>query len=155
MNVDTTSRSGIGGALDRVTAPERTTTMLSTLWLFAVLNYLYCDIFGLMDAEALEGFLAGNVGGMEITEGFLLGGALLMEIPIAMVLLSRILPYRANRWANIVAGTVMTAVQFGSLFVGSSLTAFYVFYSVIEMACTVFIVGYAWTWRPPEVRLSR
>ncbi len=35
-----------------------------------------------------------------MNENFLLGAAILMEIPIAMVLLSRILNYRTNRWAN-------------------------------------------------------
>jgi hypothetical protein len=123
---------------------------LSALWIFAILNYLYCDILGLMDPESLKGFLAGAVGGIEITQTFLLGAAVLMEIPIAMVLLSRLLPYGANRWANIAAGTVMTVVQFSSLFFGSSPTAFYVFFSVIEIACTAFIVWYAWTWRSSD-----
>jgi hypothetical protein len=31
-----------------------------------------------------------------------------MEIPIAMILASRLLPFRANRLANIIAGSVMT-----------------------------------------------
>lgn len=35
----------------------------------------------------------------------------LVEIFTAMVLLSRVLPYRANRWTNIADGTVMTAVD--------------------------------------------
>jgi MFS family permease len=117
---------------------------LSTLWIFVTLNYLYCDILGLMDAESLKGFLAGNVGGMDITQGFLLGASVLMEIPMSMVLLSRLLPYRANRWANIIAGTIMTIVQFGSLFAGSSPTAYYLFFSAVEISCTVGIVWYAW-----------
>jgi hypothetical protein len=29
-----------------------------------------------------------------------------MEIPIAMILASRLLPFRANRLANIIAGTI-------------------------------------------------
>jgi len=64
-----------------------------------------------------------------------------------MVLLSRVLRHRANRWANIIAGTIMTIVQFTALFFGSSLTAFYVFFSVVEIACTSLIVWYAWNWR--------
>ena len=34
---------------------------LSTLWLFATLNYLYCDVVTLMDPHLLKAFLAGNV----------------------------------------------------------------------------------------------
>lgn len=125
----------------------KTTTMesrLSTLWIFVMFNYLYCDVLALMDAESLKGFLNGNVGGIEVTQGFLLSASILMEIPMAMVLLSRVLNYRANRWANIIAGTLMTVVQISSLFFGSSPTAFYLFFSVIEISCTAFIVWYAW-----------
>jgi hypothetical protein len=129
---------------------EKTTTLedmrarLSTLWIFVMFNYLYCDVLGLMDPESLRGFLDGNVGGIDITQGFLLSASILMEIPMAMVLLSRVLKYRANRWANIGAGTLMTVVQFSTLFFGSSPTPFYLFFSVIENACTSVIVWYAW-----------
>jgi hypothetical protein len=84
---------------------------LSTLWIFVALNYLYCDVVSLMDPELLPLYLRGNVNGLELTPGFLLGAGILVEIFIAMVLLSRVLPYRTNRWANIAAGTIMTAVQ--------------------------------------------
>jgi hypothetical protein len=67
-----------------------------------------------------------------------------------MVLLSRILKYRANRWANIIAGTFMTAFLTVTLFVAVP-TTYYAFFSAIEIACTLFIVGYAWKWPNPEV----
>jgi MFS family permease len=123
---------------------------LSLLWVFAILNYLYCDVLGLMDPDALKQILNGEVGGIAVSPGFLLGAGILMEIPIAMVLLSSVLPARGSRWANIVAGTVMTLVQIGSLFVGSGLTAYYAFFSVIEVACTAYIVWYAWRWQIPR-----
>ena len=34
-----------------------------------------------------------------------------MEIPIAMILASRLLPFRANRLTNIIAGVIMTLVN--------------------------------------------
>ena len=75
--------------------------LLSTLWIFAMLNYLYCDVVTLMDSNLLGQYLKGIINGMSLTQGFLLGAAILMKIPIAMVLLSRVLKYKANRWANI------------------------------------------------------
>ena len=69
------------------------------------------DIISLMDAEMLKQDLAGKVNGMAFTPGFLFGAAVLISIPILMVLLSRVLNYRANRWANIAAATFMTGVQ--------------------------------------------
>jgi hypothetical protein len=136
--------------------PNETTTairdrraLFSTLWIFAMLNYLYCDVLGLMSPEMLKGFLAGNVAGLSVTQGFLLGASVLMEVPTAMVLLSRVLKPGANRWANVIAGAFMTIVQLLSLFVGSP-APYYVFFSVIEIACTAFIVWYAWTWSARE-----
>jgi hypothetical protein len=137
MNTDTKTN-----AMDRK-------ALLSTIWIFAVLNYLYCDLLSLMDANALRQYLTGTVGGLQFTQGFLLGAGMLMEISMAMVLLSRVLPIRANRLANIAAGIIMTAVQIGSLLMGQA-TIYYVFFSIIEIAATASIVWFAWTWRNPQ-----
>jgi hypothetical protein len=126
---------------------------LSTLWIFATLSYLYCDVISLMDPELLKQYLQGNVNGLALTPGFLLGAAILIEIPISMVLLSRVLNYTANRWTNIAAGTVMTAVQTLTLFMGFP-APYYLFLSILEIAATALIVGYAWKWRKPAVQLA-
>jgi hypothetical protein len=115
--------------------------LLSTLWLFAMLTYTYGDVVTLMDPV--------KHGSIELTEGFLLFGSILMMIPISMVLLSRVLKYRANRWANIIAGAFMTVFLTVTLFVAVP-TTYYAFFSAIEIASTLFIVGYAWKWRNLE-----
>jgi hypothetical protein len=115
--------------------------LLSSLWLFAMLTYTYGDVVTLMDPV--------KHGSIELTEGFLLGGSIFMMIPISMVLLSRILKYRANRWANIIAGTIMTVALTLTLFVAVP-TTYYAFFSAIEIACTAVIVWYAWKWSNPE-----
>ena len=124
--------------------------VFSTLWIFAMFNYLYADVVGLMDSSVLKEILTGSVGGLQITQGFLLGAAILMETAIVMVLLSRVLKYRANRWANIIAGAIHTAAVFSSMFVGTP-AIYYIFFGTIEIACTLFIVWYAWTWPKQEV----
>src|SRR5215217_7860118 len=124
---------------------------LSTLWITATLSYLYCDVISLMDPELLKQYLKGNLNGLALTPGFLLGAAILISIPITMVLLSRVLSYRANRWANIAAATFMTAVQILTLFVGVP-ALYYLYLSIIEITCTVLIVGYAWKWREAPVQ---
>lgn len=122
---------------------EGTKSKLSTLWTFAALNFLYCDVVTLMDRA--RQFVAGSVGAIQITQGFLLGAAVLVEIPIAMVLLSRVLNYRANRVTNIVGGIAMTAVQALTLVVTMP-TPYYAFFSIIEIGCTAAIVWYAVRW---------
>ncbi len=120
--------------------------VISTLWIFVVLNYLYCDVMGLMNPAMLSQYLSGNVEGMKIDESFLIKAAILMEIPIAMVLLSRVLTYKVNRWANIIAGSIMTVVMIVTMFIGSGPTMYYLFFGTIEIFTTLFIIWYAWGW---------
>jgi hypothetical protein len=77
-----------------------------------------------------------------------------MEIPMAMVVLSWVLKPSANRVANIAAGTVMTLVQVGSLFVGDGPTPSYLFFSVVEIGTAAFVVWYAWTRLSPAAARS-
>lgn len=85
-----------------------------------------------------------------MTAGMVLGFAVLMETAIAMVLLARILNYRANRWANIIAGVLHTLAVVWSVFGGTSPALYYIFFATMEIACTSFIVWYAWKWAKPE-----
>ena len=149
MDTNTTKPAATSSLIRRAATTDRG-ARLSLLWVFAILNYLYCDLLGLMDPDSLKQYLTGTIDGIEVTQSFLLSAALLMEIPIAMVLLSSVLPHPASRWANIIAGTVMTLVQIGSLFMGSGPTVFYAFFSAVEIACTAFIVWYAWRWRTTQ-----
>jgi hypothetical protein len=122
---------------------------LSTLWVFALFNYIYADIISLMDAENLREIITGQAGSIQITQGFLLGTAILMETAIAMVLLSRVLEYRANRWANIITGALNTTAVILSVFIGGTTPAlYYLFFAIIEVVCTSLIVWYAWRWKP-------
>jgi hypothetical protein len=67
-----------------------------------------------------------------------------------MIVLSRVLKYRSNRRANIIAAIFLTVVQFVTLFVKTPTLA-YVFFSVIMIATTAFIAWYAWKWPDTEV----
>lgn len=123
---------------------------LSALWIFVSLNYLYCDVVSLMDSNLLPQYMTGTVNGLEIDQHFLLAAALLVEIPIAMTLVSRLLTsHSANRRANILAAVVMTLVQAATLFVGTP-ASYYAFFSILEISCTAVIAWQAWRWRVPE-----
>lgn len=116
--------------------------ILSTLWIFALFNYIYADIFNLFfNPQAFAGTMP---------QGAVFAFAILMETAIAMVLLSRVLKYAANRWANIIAGIIHTALVSWTLF-GVTPLPFYIFFAAIEILCTLFIVWYAWKWRQLEV----
>lgn len=127
-----------------------TTVLLSTLWIVVTVNYIFCDVFTLMYHAELRQILEGHMGGMDITQGFLLAFAVILEIPMVMILLTRLLADQANRWTNVGAGVVLTLVQAGSLLAGSN-TMHYVFFSVVEIAITVAIVVIAIRWKPSRV----
>jgi len=120
---------------------------LSVLWTFALLNYLYADVIALFD-------IVGSGRHFEALPPWaLMGSAILMEIPIAMILACRLLPFGANRLANIIAGVVLTLVNGFLTFVPPLLGwgrppafAEYLFFATIETLCTLVIIWQAWTW---------
>ena len=114
---------------------------LSTLWIFVMLNMLAADILSFM----LPGFLE-QAGEMQVTQGFMLVAAILMEIPIAMIVLSRVLAYRANRWANIIAAVITIVFVIG----GGSTTPHYLFIGTVEVLCMLLIIWLAWHWPTQE-----
>lgn len=123
--------------------------ILSTLWIFVTLNYLYCDVLSLMSAEMLSALLTGEIAGINMNETTLLAAGVIMEIAIAMVLLSRVLKYKINRLTNMIAGSIKTLIMIGTLLMGGA-SLHYMFFATIEIATTLFIVWYAWTWVQPE-----
>lgn len=132
----------VHAATPRIEKPQ----LLSLLWIYLLLNFIYCDVIGLHDAAILGQLLEGQAGPLQITPVFLLLSSVLMTIPISMVLVSRLAPRPANRVANIAAGLFMIAVQTASLFAGVPSPA-YLFFSAIEIAGLVLIVVMAVRWR--------
>ncbi len=124
---------------------------LPVLWVFMVLNYLYCDVLSLFDPGVIKDVVAGysSGGAIQMTPEFLFASALLMEIPMAMTLLSRVLGYSAARWSNVVAAGFMALVQVGSLGAGTP-TSYYLFFSAIEVGTLALIAVLALRWADPE-----
>jgi Family of unknown function (DUF6326) len=129
---------------------------LSQLWLFALLNYLYADVLALF-------FIVGSKDpAPHLPRWVLLGAAVLMEIPIAEILASRLLPFRANRLANIIAGGIETLAVISMQFVYPLATGAwheqmfpsYIFFGTIETVCTSIIIWEAWTWSGVEAAVS-
>ena len=86
---------------------------------------------------------------MQITQGLLLVFAILLEIPIAMIFVSRILKPGANRWANTVAAAITSVFVVGG---GSMELPFYAFFATVEVACMALIVWSVWSRRSSESR---
>lgn len=123
-----------------------TQVLLSTLWLFILLNIIFRDIHQFVLASHLQMLLTGYYNGIEITEGLMLLGGLLVQVPIAMVLFSLLLNRRIGRPVTFIAA-IVTA---GTLLSSAPTDMDDTFHLVIELAALVAIIWTAWRWPERE-----
>jgi len=123
---------------------------LSWMWVFVLLNMIFADIFSFMNAGALKQIMEGRADQIAITPEFLLLAATLTEIPIAMVVLSQVLPRRANRIANLIASVFTIAYVVGM----GSATPSYIFFAGLETLGCLYIAWLAWSWRGSDERVT-
>jgi hypothetical protein len=122
---------------------------LSVLWVTLMLFYIYADILGFYTPGNIEKVVSGEIGGMQITEGFLFAMAIWMAIPSLMVFLSLTLKANANRWVNIIVGFASIVALFATFFVGE-FSARYTFQAVLEGVLITLIIWSAWKWPAQE-----
>ena len=123
-----------------------TKVLLSILWIVVMINMLQADILSL--------FIPGSVEEVEKTAAssgasipqLMLGAAIIGQLCIAMIILSRVLKHGINRWVNIIVGIVTIAYIWG----GMASYPHYIFIATVETICLLLIVGFAWTWTNPE-----
>ena len=122
---------------------------LSALWACVMFCYIYADYFGLYEPGKVQEILNGQFFGVgPATQGVLLGASVMLAIPSLMIFLSVTLPPVFNRWLNILAGAVYTAIILKTMWGW----VFYIFYGVIEISLTSLVVWYAWRW--PKIPAS-
>ena len=116
---------------------------LSALWAAVMFCYLYGDHFRLFQQGELQRMLEGKMWSLPVTQELLLGTSILMAIPGVMVFLSLALKPNLNRRVNIILGVTYTAIM---LITMPGAWAFYIFLGIVEVALTLLIVWYAWSW---------
>jgi hypothetical protein len=118
---------------------------LSALWAATMACYIYCDYFELYVPGNLESMLAGTMGPLgAVTQGVLLGTAVLMAVPSLMIAGSVLLPARPNRVANLIVGGFYTVLL--ALLAATVEWHFYRLFAGLEAALTATIVVLAWRW---------
>jgi Sec-independent protein secretion pathway component TatC len=132
--------------INKTTEKVNTKVLLSTLWIVVMINMAFADILGLFIPGALEEVAKTSVSTGTTIPQLMLSGAIMLEIPVAMILLSRVLKFKANRWVNIIASVITIAFVVG----GGSTTPHYIFIATIEVVCMLLIIWFAWKWRNPE-----
>ncbi|MFW9824643.1 MAG: DUF6326 family protein [Candidatus Thorarchaeota archaeon] len=118
---------------------------LSALWVSLLFFYVYADILGFYAPGNIEALITGEIGGIQITQLFLFGSALLMASKSLMIILCLTLRVKANRQVNIILGIVCAVVLCITFFVGE-IHAYYMLYGIVEGVILALIVWHAWKW---------
>lgn len=120
---------------------------LSILWVARMLVSLQGDVIRYMEPGMLENIINGTLD-IPLTEEMLAVMAIMMMIPIFMVFLSVELPYKANRWANIIVAIFFIVIDGIGFIIPrpayENILGFgYIFFCVV-------IIWYAWKWSKQE-----
>ncbi len=120
---------------------DQTNTKIVTvlLWITVMINMIFADIFSII-IEIVE----GNVIDIPLDVTSMMGiAAVLTNIPILMIVLSWVLPYRFNRWANIVAAPLTIVYIIG----GGAWLPHYFIIGGIEIVLLIIIVVRSLRWK--------
>ena len=127
--------------------------ILSALWVARMLTGFVGDVLKFYEPGMVEQISVGEVDGMPLNQGFRLAAAIMFVLPVFMVYLSLTLPYKANRWANI----ILAILFFGLNLIGELPTyeyAYRTFLVIVEMVFLALIVWYAWKWTKQDRALA-
>lgn len=116
---------------------------LFTLWLFILFNIIFRDIHQMTLKSHLEMLLTGLYNGVKITEGIMLFGAVVVNIPISMLLVSLFTQQRVNRKTNIVVGCTMPLL----LLTSPPTDLDDIFHLVVELLALISIVTTSFKWQ--------
>ena len=117
---------------------------LSGIWVSLMLTYLLGDVLRIFSGD----FDAGQVGGMQVSQGMYLFMAFLMVIPVLMVILSLTLPYKINRWGNMIVAAFF--FLFNLVGLPTYPSAYDQFLIVVGLLFNLMTVWYAWKWSKLE-----
>jgi type IV secretory pathway TrbL component len=87
-------------------------------------------------------YSTGHTPEVQATQSLMLIAAIILQIPIAMILLSQVLEYKINRILNIIAGVITILFVIG----GGSTYLHYLFFALIEVICLLLIIRYSCKW---------
>ena len=119
----------------KVTTIEKK-SLLSTLWVFILINMLVRDLHQMLNKAAFEEMFF-----LDLPEEQVLLFGIVLEIPILMIVLSGILPGKVNRWLSILAAIIMIA-GFVTTLAQADLDD--LFFAAVNSIALVFVVIISW-----------
>lgn len=120
--------------------------VISAVWIFVVLNYIYADVFILLGGHGASTAEEAELVNTLSSPAFFLVAALYLQMAMVMIILSRVLKHNINRWANILIASLHVLGGVASLFVVTN-AIYYIYFVTVELIALLFIIGYAWSWK--------
>ena len=118
---------------------------LAAAWTSYMFFSIYIDYLHLYKPGAIDDILAGVVWEFQISQTLLIVFLAAIAVPSLMIVLSVILPARANRVINLVVASVYIPFSMFNA-VGESWMYFYGLGVVLEVIVLAVILRSAWTW---------
>jgi len=121
--------------------------ILSALWGARVFSGLQGDSTRLHDPVALNELVSGTAD-IAVTDVMLVVLSAILAIPIVMSVLSLTLKDKANRRANLIAGSLFVVWELVFLiFVYSQAPLYEIFWGIAYLVFVSLVVWYAWKWK--------
>jgi hypothetical protein len=126
--------------IEETTEMEEVKIKLSALWVALMLTYLLGDVLRIFSGD----FDAGEISGMQASQGIYFGVAILLVLPIVMVFLSLTLSNPVNRWANIILAVVL--LGFNLVGLPTYPSVYDKFLIIVGLVFNALTIWYAWKW---------
>jgi len=123
----------------------KVTETISTLWIVVMFTMIFADILSFITPGMMKQVIEGTTD-VKITQPLLLVFAFLLQIPIVMIFLSKILSRKINRILNVAAAIITILFVIG----GGSNYLHYYFFASIETICMIAIIVIALKWKQEE-----
>lgn len=124
---------------------------LTNLWIFVFLNMIFRDLHQLGHPGFIEEIMSGFVNGVQVTEGLMLIGGIMIAVPLLIILLTQFLSVKASRVANLCIGVLHIVITIG---VYSAPDLDDVFFAAIEITALLLILQQAWGWTDHAIRIG-
>lgn len=121
---------------------ENKKDVLSSLWIVLMLNMIFNDIYGI--SIVLDTFAPAKIPSDAQT--MMLIAAFITNIPLMMILFSKVLKYKINRILNICVAVFTIIYVWG----GMSSYPHYIAVASIETLLAIVIIIVAWKWKKEE-----
>ena len=121
---------------------EKIRGILSSLWIFFFINHFFMGLHELANPDFIEQLIGG---GFAVSDSLLLTAAITIELPIVMIVLSRVLPNKINWIVNILVALFTIAMEIINIWIpGPDLDNMFFFAAELIGFLTIIVISIRW-----------